>query len=85
MSSTKKRKVYLGLIISGVILFFLSMLTFIVLAVLKSDNITSSVLTFAWILFALIVLSSLISLIGAVLYINLNKDNIKEYLKKISK
>ena len=84
MSSVKKRKRYLALVVSGIILFFVSMLAFIILAVLKADNIKYFDLIFAWILFALIVLGSLLSFIGAILLINCNKDKIKEYLKKIS-
>lgn len=84
MSSAKKRKIYIALVITGIILFFISMISFMVLAYNTKGEVSSTDVTIAWILFAFIVLGTLMSFIGAILYIILNKEKIKDYLKKIT-
>lgn len=84
MSSAKKRKIYIALVITGIILFFISMISFMVLAYNTKGEVSSTDVTIAWILLAFIVLGTLMSFIGAILYIILNKEKIKDYLKKIT-
>ena len=84
MSSTKKRRLYLSLTFIGIIIFFVSMISFMVLAYITNGNVTQTHVRIAWVLFAFIALGSLMSLIGALLFILLNKEKIKDYLKKIS-
>ena len=85
MSSMKKRKLLIILILSGIALFFVSIVSFIILAVVTKGNVTSLQLTLAWIFLILVLLGSLLSVVSTILYIIANKDNIKEYLNKISK
>lgn len=85
MSSAKKRKIYLIMVFAGIALFFVSMISFIILAVSTEGNVTSSDVSLAWFLFALIILGTLLSFIGVILYILLNKEKIKDYLNKITK
>ena len=83
MSSTKKRRLYLSLTFIGIIIFFVSMISFMVLAYSTNGNVTSKHVSIAWVLFAFIALGTLMSFIGAILYILINKEKIKDYLKKI--
>jgi CDP-diglyceride synthetase len=84
MVSTKKRKIYLALTFIGIVIFFISVISFMVLAYITNGNVTQTHVRIAWVLFAFIALGSLMSLIGALLFILLNKEKIKDYLKKIS-
>lgn len=84
MLSVKKRKAYLIMIFVGIALFFISMFSIIVLALSANDNINSTHVALAWIFFAIAILGSLLSFVGAILYILINKERIKDYIKKIS-
>ena len=75
----KKIKLELTFIIIGMILFFVSMLAFII------NACTSQNLSLAWFLLAFIILGSGLVLYGLILFIIRNKDKIKNYLNDIIK
>jgi hypothetical protein len=81
----KKRKLCLITILGGILLFTLAMISFVVLAVVTKGDVSSLELTLAWIFLILIILGSMLTVLGAILIIIFNKDNISEYIKKISK
>ena len=65
------------LIVSGIILFGLSMLAFVV------NACTIQNIAFAWVMLGLIFLGSGLLLIGLILLLFKNKDRIKKYLDEI--
>ena len=75
----KKIKLELILIIVGIIIFFLSMLSFVI------NACTLQNISLAWFLFAFIILGSGLVLGGMILFIMHNKDKIKNYLDEITK
>ena len=81
----KNRKLCLILVLSGILLFTLSMISFVILAVITRGNVNSIQLKLAWIFLILVLLGSILTVLGAILYLVYNKENIKEYVKKISK
>ena len=72
----KKINLFYLLLIIGLIVFFLSMLLFIVNAVTSQD------LTIAWLLCSFIILGSGLILVSLILYLIKNKERIKQYLKQ---
>ena len=85
MSLMKKRKLCAILILVGISIFFLSMLSFIILALLTNGNVSSAQLSLAWVLLILILLGSMLTVVSGIIYIIVNKERISDYLKKISK
>ena len=61
----------------GLIIFFISMLLFVINACMNKN------ITFAWILFALIIVGILLLIFGIVLYLIHNKEKIKKYFNDI--
>ena len=75
----KKIKFELVLTIVGLAIFFLSMLGFVI------DALTIKNVTLAWILFAFIIVGSVIIMWGLILFLYKNKEKIKKYLDEIIK
>lgn len=73
----KKIKVEIIFIICGLILFFISMLSFII------NACTIQNIILAWILFAIILVGCILFIAGIILFIIGNKDKIKKYLEEI--
>ena len=72
----KKINLFYLLLIIGLVVFFLSMLLFVV------NALTSKNITFAWLLFAFIILGSGLILVSLILYLIKNKERIKQYLEQ---
>ena len=75
----KKIKIELVLTIVGLLVFFLSMLGFVI------DALTIRNVTLAWLLFAFIIIGSGLTMWGLILFLYKNKDKIKNYLNDITK
>ena len=75
----KKIKIELLFIIIGIILFFLSMLSFVI------NACTTQNVSLAWFLLAFIILGSGLVLYGLILFLLHNKDKVKKYLDEIIK
>ena len=75
----KKIKLEFILLISGMILFFISMLSFVI------NACTIQNVSLAWFLFALIILGSALVIWGMILFILHNKEKIRKYLDEITK
>ena len=75
----KKFKLEIILILVGLILFFVSMLGFVINACLNQN------ITLAWILFAIIMIGTLLFISGIILFLIRNKDKIKKYINEITK
>ena len=73
----KKINLFYLLLIIGLIVFFLSMLLFVV------NAMTGKNLTFAWLLFAFIILGSGLILVSLILFIIKNKERIKQYFDEL--
>ena len=73
----KKTKKEIVLIIIGLILFFISMLSFIV------NACTIQNIPLAWVLLTVIFISCILFIVGIVLFLINNKEKIKNYLKEI--
>ena len=72
----KKINLFYLLLIIGLIVFFLSMLFFVVNAITVQD------ITIAWLLFAFIILGSGLILVSLIVYLMKNKERIKQYLEQ---
>ena len=72
----KKINLFYLLLIIGLIVFFLSMLFFVVNAITAQD------ITIAWLLFAFIILGSGLILVSLIVYLMKNKERIKQYLEQ---
>ena len=79
MSSKKKIRLEMLLIVLGLVTFFLSMVGFVI------DAVTIKNVTLAWILTAFIILGSGMTLLGMILFIIKNKDKIKKYIEEITR
>lgn len=77
MALKKKINYIIILIIGGIILFTLSMLTFII------NACTISNVPLAWVMLGLIFIGSGMLLVGLILMLFKNKDKIKDYIEKI--
>ena len=77
MSLKKKINYIIALIAGGIILFTLSMLTFII------NACTISNVPLAWVMLGLIFIGSGMLLVGLILMLFKNKDKIKDYIDKI--
>ena len=75
----KKIKLEYILLVCGMLLFFLSMLSFVI------NACTIQNVSLAWFLFALIILGSALVLWGMILFIVHNKEKIRKYLDEITK
>ena len=73
----KKTKKEIVLIIIGLILFFISMLSFIV------NACTIQNIPLAWVLLTVIFISCILFIVGIVLFLINNKEKIINYLKEI--
>ena len=73
----KKIKFELILIVVGLIIFFISMLSFII----NACTIQNVVL--AWVLFGVIMLACILFIWGIILFLLHNKEKIKNYLDEI--
>ena len=73
----KKIKIDIILIVISLILFFISMLGFVV------NACTAQNITLAWILLIMILISCVLFVVGVVLFLINNKEKIKKYLKEI--
>ena len=78
MQSKKKISLDKLLIIIGIVIFFISMIVFII------NACTSRRVPLAWVLLAFIILGSGAFLIGIIILIIRNKEKIKKYLDEIS-
>ena len=75
----KKIKKELILLIIGMMLFFLSMLSFVI------NACTIQNITLAWILFVLIMVACILVVWGFILFFINNKEKIRKYLDEITK
>ena len=75
----KKIKLEFILLIIGMMLFFLSMLSFVI------NACTIQNITLAWILFALIMIACVLVVWGLVLFVTNNKEKIRKYLDEITR
>ena len=75
----KKIKLEFILLIIGMMLFFLSMLSFVI------NACTIQNITLAWILFALIMIACVLVVWGLVLFVANNKEKIRKYLDEITR
>ena len=75
----KKIKKELILLIIGMMLFFLSMLSFVI------NACTIQNITLAWILFILIMVACILVVWGFILFFINNKEKIRKYLDEITK
>ena len=73
----KKIKTDIILIVIGLILFFISMFSFII------NACTAQNITLAWILLIIILLSCILFVVGVILFLIKNKEKIRKYLKEI--
>lgn len=75
----KKINLHLLFLIIGLIVFFLSMLGFVI------NACTIQNIPLAWILFSFIILGSGLVLVGLIMYLIKNKEKIQNYLDELLK
>lgn len=79
MSSKKKIRLEMLLIVLGLVTFFISIVGFVI------DAVTIKNVALAWILTSFIILGSGMTLLGMILFIIKNKDKIKKYIEEITR
>ena len=65
------------IVFSGILLFSVSMFLFILNACTKMN------ITWAWVLFGLMILAFILFIVGSILYVKFDFERIKEYFRKI--